>query len=320
MRRARSRVSIRAGQVEFVKVNTDAGVKGWGLLKVPYQSAAETVEIVYVRVHKPDNSTVATPEDNIQDLDAEITRSAPFYSDVREKHIAVKGLSRGDVLEYQAKWHPIKPLIPGQFWLEYNFQPEGIVLDERLEIRAPADRAAKFKGPQATQSITTDGNFRVYGWTYSRLDDSKDPDAERKKEDAAIGRLPAADVQFSSFQSWDEVGRWYWNLQKERIEPSPAVKAKAAELTKGLTDDAAKLQSLYSFVSTQYRYIGIAFGIGRYQPHAADDVLSNNYGDCKDKHTLLAALLQSAGMTLHPALISGEHKLDPDVSRLGLIC
>lgn len=305
-------------QVTRVKINTDAGVKEWGLLKMPYQSAAETVEIVYVRVHKPDNSIVTTPEDNIQDLDAEITRSAPFYSDLREKHIAVKGLAQGDVLEYQAKWHPIKPLIPGQFWFEYNFQPGGIVLDERLEIRAPADRAPKFKGAaQATQSITTDGNFRVYRWIYSRLDDTKDPDAERKKEDAAIGRLPAPDVQFTSFQSWDEVGRWYWNLQKERIEPSPAVKAKAAELTTGLTDDAAKIQALYGFVSTQYRYIGIAFGIGRYQPHAADDVLSNNYGDCKDKHTLLAALLQSVGMTLHPALISGEHKLDPDVPSPG---
>src|SRR5262249_9564069 len=100
-------------------------------------------------------------------------------------------------------------------------------------------------------------------------------------------------------------------------EPSPAVKAKAAELTKGLTDDAAKIQSLYSFVSTHYCYIGIAFGIGRYQPHVVDDVLSNNYGDCKDKHTLLAALLQSVGMTLHPALISAGHKLDLDVPSPG---
>ena len=300
-----------------VKVNTDAGVKAWGLLNLPYQSATETVEVVYVRVHKPDNSIVVTPEDNIQDLDAEITRSAPFYSDLREKHIAVKGLAKGDVLEYQVKWHPTKPLIPRQFWFDYNFEHEGIVLDERLEIRAPADRPAKFKGPQATQSVKTDGDVRVYSWTYSRLDDTKDADSDKKKEDAAIGRLPAPDVQFSSFQSWDEVGRWYWNLQKERIEPSPAVRAKAAELTKGLSDDAAKIQALYSFVSTQYRYIGIAFGIGRYQPHAADDVLSNNYGDCKDKHTLLAALLDATGITLHPALISAERKLDPDVPSPG---
>jgi tetratricopeptide (TPR) repeat protein len=91
------------------------------------------------------------------------------------------------------------------------------------------------------------------------------------------------------------------------------VRAKAAELTKGLTDDDAKLRAIYSFVSTQYRYIGIAFGVGRYQPHAADDVLSNSYGDCKDKHTLLASLLQASGVTINPALINSSYTLDEDV-------
>jgi hypothetical protein len=94
---------------------------------------------------------------------------------------------------------------------------------------------------------------------------------------------------------------------------TPAIRAKAAELTKGATSDAAKLQALYNFVSTQYRYIGIAFGIGRYQPHAAEDVLTNSYGDCKDKETLLAALMQASGFTLYPALINAGHKIDPDV-------
>jgi hypothetical protein len=109
------------------------------------------------------------------------------------------------------------------------------------------------------------------------------------------------------------VGRWYWGLQKDRIVPTPAIRAKAAELTKGMTDDDAKVLALYSFVSTHYRYIGIAFGIGRYQPHAADDVLSNNYGDCKDKQTLLASLLEASGSTLYPALISTRQTLDADV-------
>ncbi len=101
--------------------------------------------------------------------------------------------------------------------------------------------------------------------------------------------------------------------KKDRIEPTPAIRAKAAELTQGMTDDTAKMRALYNFVSLQYRYIGIAFGIGRYQPHAADDVLTNNYGDCKDKHTLLASLLQASGITLYPALIGSSSKLDAEV-------
>src|SRR3989442_5676625 len=39
------------------------------------------------------------------------------------------------------------------------------------------------------------------------------------------------------------------------------------------------------------RYVSISFGIGRYEPHAATEVLKNVYGDCKDKHTLLTSLL-----------------------------
>ncbi len=301
-------------QTTRVRVQTDAGVKQWGLLSFPYQSATQTVEINYVRVRKADGSTLITPPDNVQDLDSEITRSAPFYSDLREKHVAVKGLGKGDVLEYEARWRTTKPLIPGQFWFQYNFEHDGIVLVERMEIKVPAERAVKVKGPQATQTVTTEAGSRTYAWTYSKLQSAKEPESDQKKgTETALGRLPPPDVQISSFQSWDEVGRWYWNLQKDRIEPTAAIRAKAAELTTGMTDDAAKLRALYSFVSTQYRYIGIAFGIGRYQPHAADDVLTNNYGDCKDKHTLLASLLQASGITLYPALINSSFKLDPEV-------
>jgi len=42
-----------------------------------------------------------TPPENIQDIAAQITREAPFYSDLREKQIAVKGLGIGDVLEFE---------------------------------------------------------------------------------------------------------------------------------------------------------------------------------------------------------------------------
>ncbi len=243
-------------QVSRVRILTDAGVKDWGLLSFPYQSATQTVEVDYVRVHKPDGSTIVSPPDNIQDLDSEITRAAPFYSDMREKHVAVKGLGKGDTLEYAAHWQTTKPLVPGQFWIEYNFLHEGVVLDERLEIRVPSERAVKVKGP-ATQTISDQGPARVYTWTYSKVQNTKDPAEEQKQAmEAARGRSAPPDVQVSSFQSWEEVGHWYWSLQKDRIVPSLPVRAKAAELTKGLSDDDAKLHAIYSFVSMQYRYIG----------------------------------------------------------------
>ncbi|HTZ98989.1 MAG TPA: DUF3857 domain-containing protein, partial [Candidatus Aquilonibacter sp.] len=300
-------------QTTRIRVQNDAGVQQWGLIELPFESGTSTLDIDYVRVRKPDGTLVLTPPDNIQDLDAEITRSAPLYSDLRVKHVAVKGLSPGDVLEFEAHWTSTKALAPGQFWFDYNFEKGGIVLDERLEVSVPSDRAVKVKGPQATQTVAEVSGRRVYTWTGSNLSSKPEKKKGRAALDASLGLNPTPDVQITSFKTWDEVASWYWNLQKDRAEPSLAVRAKAADLTNGLTDDSGKLHAIYDFVSTHYRYIGIDFGIGRYQPHAADDVLSNNFGDCKDKYTLLASLLQAVGIQADPVLISTTSQLDPDI-------
>ena len=57
----------------------------------------------------------------------------------------------------------------------------------------------------------------------------------------------------------------------------------------------------------------MSFGIGRYQPHSADEVLQNKFGDCKDKHTLFEALMKAAGYDVSPVLIGSATKLDENV-------
>jgi tetratricopeptide (TPR) repeat protein len=300
-----------------VRIQSEAGVQRFGILTFPYQSAIENLEIEYVRVRKPDGSVVSTPADTAQDMPTEITRQAPFYSDLREKQVAVKGLSVGDVLEYYARWRTTKPLAPGQFWYAYNFSHDSISLHEQLQISVPRDRAVKWKSPRVKPVITEDAGRRIFTWTGSQLEHKSSEEEKQDQEEqvyqAARGKLPPPEIQISSFQSWDEIGNWYNGLQLERVKPSDEIRAKAAELTKGAADDNAKMHAIYNYVSTQFRYIGVAFGIGRYQPHSAADVMSNQYGDCKDKHTLLASLLDAAGIKAYPALINVYRDLDSDV-------
>jgi hypothetical protein len=91
------------------------------------------------------------------------------------------------------------------------------------------------------------------------------------------------------------------------------VRAKAAELTKGFTSDLDKTEALYDFVAKNFRYVSLSLGMARYQPQPAGDVLRNQYGDCKDKNTLLAALLEAEGLHSSTVLIDSFRKLDPDV-------
>ena len=304
-----------------VRIQSEAGVQQYGLLTFSYPSATGTFEIVYLRVHKPDGSVVETPPENVQDMAAEITRTAPFYSDLHEKHVAVKGLGVGDVLEFQIREHTTKPLAPGQFWTSYLFSHTSIVLDEQLEISVPRDRAVKLKSSTIQPAVSDAGGYRIYSWRNANLAHKDETNAKRENTEQLWrqirGRQPQPDVLISSFLTWEDVGRWYGGLQDERVRPTPEITAKALELTKDAPNDDAKLRALYNYVSTQFHYIGIAFGIGRYQPHAAAEVLANQYGDCKDKHTLLASLLTAVGIPAYPALINTSQEIDGDVPSPG---
>lgn len=78
-------------QTVEVKVVADAGVKAFAVLNFTYTSANEVVDIDYVRVRKPDGTVVKTPDYNIQDMPGDVTCTAPLYSHIHEKHVAVKG-------------------------------------------------------------------------------------------------------------------------------------------------------------------------------------------------------------------------------------
>jgi hypothetical protein len=254
-----------------IRIQSEAAVQQLGVLTLSYANSNESLTIDYVRVTKPDGTVVTTPADDVQDMVADITRQAPFYSDLHEKHIPVKGLGVGDTLEFQAEWHLTKPLAPGEFWFSFDFPHDAVYLQQELQIKVPRARAIKWKSAHVQPAIDSDGAYRRLTWTTSHLQGpltgkEKDKDDEDTLYDLARGLLPAPDVQLSSFQTWDDVARWYSALQQDRLKPTPEIQAKAAELTKNAATPDAKIRAIYNYVSTNFRYIGIGLGAGRYQP------------------------------------------------------
>ena len=297
-------------EVSFdVRVQSQAGVQALGVLRLPYLGSNESVEFDYIRVRKPDGSVVNTPDYNIQDMPADVTRLAPMYSDLREKHVTVKALGVGDVLEYTVRFRTFKPQVPGQFWWEYNFDKSVIYRTAELDLTVPKDKYLNLSSPDYKPEIKDDGNRRTYIWRASNL--------KRPDPDTPVSQDQKPDIQFSTFHSWQEVGAWYNELQKSQLTVTPQLQAKAAELTKGLTTEDEKIRAIYNYVSSHFHYVSLSFGVGRYQPHPAEDVLENEYGDCKDKHTLLATLLKAAGIEAWPALINATRKLDPSMPSPG---
>ena len=113
--------------------------------------------------------------------------------------------------------------------------------------------------------------------------------------------------------SWQSIGQWYRNLSRDRLVATPEIAAKAKELAGDKTDFYDKTEAIAEFVQKQVRYFVIEMGIGGYQPHYAGDIFRNRYGDCKDKATLLTAMLSTVGV--HGALVMVDHRrgvVDPE--------
>jgi hypothetical protein len=120
-------------------------------------------------------------------------------------------------------------------------------------------------------------------------------------------------IQSPTEGTWQGIGEWYQALAKDRVVANPEIAAKAKELVGDKTDFYDRTEAIAEFVQKQVRYFVIELGIGGYQPHYAADIFRNRYGDCKDKATLLTAMLSTVG--IHGALVMVDHRrgvVDPD--------
>jgi len=280
----------------------------WSEVSFGYSPSRERIQILYLRIQKKDG-TVVNVDTNRGPKPRGIFREGGMPGfDYADKRVAVPALSPGDALEYDVETIFPTALAPGQFWQTYSFQA---VPDEELEVNIPSARLVKVKTKLAVEGTVGEENGRrIYRWKCSRL--LSEPDTQGGTKNHSEKEIP--DVQVSSFATWEEVGRWYADMEKSRRVPSPEVRAKADELTEGLTSNFDKVRALYNFVSKKVRYLSlVSLGIGGYEPHSAREVLQTRYGDCKDKDTLLAALLEAEGLRTSSVLMNPLRELDPDV-------
>src|SRR6201993_2134832 len=289
-----------------IRVQSDAGLQALGELVFGYSDANEKMDIRSVVVHKADGTNVTAGPDAVKEMTAPIARDAPVYTDYKEKHITVPSLRPGDTLEYSIVTHIVKAFAANQFWFEHNFLEDTIVLDEQLEVNVPKGREINLQSPDFRFEKADSGDRTIYRWKRSVT--SRPANDGKKKNDDSNPKPPS--VRLTTFESWEEIARWYSQLEKGRTEPSPEIRTKTQELILGRSAELDKIQALYDYVSKNIRYVSLSFGLSRYQPHTAAEVFANQYGDCKDKHTLLAAMLEAAGIRSDAVLIPSLRKLD----------
>lgn len=237
-----------------------------------------------------------------------------FFEDDKVKVANAPGRDPGGVVAYEYEQR-IRPLLTEKTWF---FQTDLPSLDQTFTLELPP--GFTFGTVWSHHEPTKAADLESQRWRW----EMKDVPAVnlshvlyRPAELSLAGRMTVhyagAGTPVATGGTWQSIGEWYQGLAKDRLLSTPEIAAQASELTAGKTDFYDKAEAIGEFVQTQVRYFAIEMGIGGYQPHFAGDIFHNRYGDCKDKATLLSAMLSSVG--IHSALMmvdTSRGVVDPD--------
>jgi transglutaminase-like putative cysteine protease/tetratricopeptide (TPR) repeat protein len=290
-----------------VEVKTDRGAEDNKQFYVRYTPGVEEVEIREARIFR------RGADGQVQVLDAgerdDEDLSEPWYGlyyDNRAEVVRFEGLRAGDVMEVQYLVDDVS--VKNQmadYFGDLQFIAEEIPKRQwDYTLISPPDRTFYTNTPrvaglqqQSSQEAESAGGERVLRFAARDV-------AKTSGEPAMPGYTEVSPyLHVSTYASWHDVGVWYWRLVDEQMVPDDTIRAAARSvLARGMTD-VEKVRAIHGLVVTGTRYVGLEFGIHGFQPYKVTQVLARKFGDCKDKATLLVALLREAGIEAELVLL-----------------
>ncbi|OLE13380.1 MAG: hypothetical protein AUG89_05260 [Acidobacteria bacterium 13_1_20CM_4_56_7] len=247
----------------------------------------------------------------VKDKDA-IERSLPkvdgseLISDVRVKVIEIPASDPGNIVGYEYTIEE-QPVLLQETWY---FQGENPLREGHYSLQLPAGWEYKAAYLNHSEVKPTQTGSNQWQWTVTDekgIREEQDmPPIHGVEGKMIVYLLPPGGVGSRGFANWKEMGSWYGNLTTGRRDATPDIKQKVAELTAGATNPLDKMRAIARFVQHDIRYVAIELGIGGFQPHPAADVFGHRYGDCKDKATLMAAMLHEIGVDSFYVVINSQ--------------
>jgi tetratricopeptide (TPR) repeat protein len=297
----------------LARVDGPAGVRDLTTYVIRFAPDRQTVDVRSAKVHR-----AAGGEDSASEEErAESEPWARLWYDTRAKILRFTGLKSGDIVEIE---YVLEDVASGNMFADYF--GDLVFLEETLPVLrfeyvlvTPRNRPFHVREPRLPgvhHHIAFEGPERVDRWTALHV-------PKVQGEPGMPGWSEVADyLHVSTYQRWEDVARWYWSLIREQLRTTSSIAETARRITAQASTDQEKLRAIHGYVARSTRYVGLEFGIHGYKPYAVDQVLARKFGDCKDKASLLVALLQEVGIeaTLVVLRTRDHGDLDPGPASL----
>ncbi len=279
-------------------MNSDAGAAEYSTYRLQYSNALQKLDLISARVHKSDGRII--PAENGGETGYADTAVSMYY-DTRQRIVHFPYLAKGDVLELEYRISPKTNVNP------YGNYYGGLVtfqssLPEKLRryvLIAPVSESlniSEYRMPSAA-SVKTDGTLRTYTWELRNMAPlHTEPRGPSLTETAPY-------VNVSTFDSWEALGKWYAGFIEPQLQLDSALRAALDKIIQGQPTEVDKIRAIHQFVIENTHYVGLEFGVYSYKPYPVSQVYARRFGDCKDKASLMIALMRAAGIDADFALV-----------------
>lgn len=282
----------------IIKILDTRGIESQAIHSFGYDPSESYVEVRRARVRRADGRV----EDiGIVDVFSIGNAGYRMYYDQRVISVQFPGLRVGDVVEVAFVRRDVAARNKFDEYYGDLVPLQSVVPIRKLEyvLEAPADLALHFNQKLSSET-SEDRRSNIYRLVRDDL-----PGIWTEGEMPGVTEI-ADYLHVSSYATWDDVGRWYWDLVKGQLLVDDAIKAGVEQTLAELPNDASeldKIAALYRHVIRSTRYVGLEFGIHGYKPYRTTDIYNRRFGDCKDKASLLKVMLAEIGVDSHLVLV-----------------
>lgn len=286
------------------KIQKDAA-KEYGEIPISFDKSREEVKDIQAFTITPEGEKL--PYKDIQELNPK--QDYAVYSDERIKMITMPNVVVGSVIDWQATVVSRKPVIENNFYDMVYFSayypmkaikytlivPEGIKLN------------IKYINKERKPTVSHEKGKVIYVW------ESTNNEKVNEEEYMPSWEEVYETVAVSTLASWEDMSKWGWNLFRKNLQVSDAMKKRVSEISKGKHTLAEKVQAVLESIQNDFRYVAMSMDFHGYEPHPADQIYSNKYGDCKDYTLLGMAMLSEIGVKAYPVLFPSERALHEEM-------
>ena len=287
-------------------VEKQQAVDGWGTVALDFQPFYQDRPTIRARVVSA-NGQVAEIDQSLITDSPKVSESPNVFSDRREMTAPLPRLAVGAVVEELITTKDRETLLASGT-VAFAFIGHNVpIVRTIVTISLPTARSAHVvtrgfvKVPVAKQTVR-DGRTT---WSFDLAPMEPLPSGEA----GVPGDIPQRPfIAIATGRDWGAIAADYRKLVEQRIAQGPIVlPAEVKGANQGET-----LRKTVAWLHAHVRYTGIELSDAAIIPWPPNETLKRGFGDCKDKATLLVALLRAAGIDADLALLSTGPGLDID--------